>query len=164
MNSSSSSSSSAIHDDRKHKNMKKTSWMEGERERSYKIQTFTNDFFFSYSSSSSSSSSAIHDDELKHEHMKKTKCDGGCEIARFPNLDKISFNQIHDLKFNTNAQIQDQNVSHCRSNVQIYIFQMATCAIGLAFLTLEFAHEKGFKCKLSSQLNSKFHLDGLHFS
>jgi hypothetical protein len=46
---------------------------------------------------------------------------------------------------------------------QIYIFQMATCAIGLAFLTLEFAHEKGFKCKLSSQLNSKFHFDGLHF-
>ncbi len=140
---------------------KQVGWRE--RERSYKIQTFTNDFFFSYSSSSSSSS-AIHDDEFKHEHMKKTKCDGACEIARFPNLHMISFKQIHDPKFNTNARIQDQNVSHCRSNVQIYIFQMATCAIGLAFLTLEFAHEKGFKCKLSLQLNSKFHLDGLHFS
>jgi len=93
------------------KNMKKTSWMERERERererSYKIQTFTNDFFFSYPSSSSSSS-AIHDDELKHKHMKKTKCDGACEIARFANLHKILSNKIHDLKFNTNAQIQDQ--------------------------------------------------------
>jgi hypothetical protein len=96
--------------------------------------------------------------------MKKTKCDGACGIARFPNLHKISFKQIHDLKLITNAQIQDQNVSHCRSNVKFCIFQMATCAIGLAFLTLEFAHEKGFKCKLSLQLNSKFHFDGLHFS
>jgi hypothetical protein len=41
---------------------------------------------------------------------------------------------------------------------------MATCAIGLAFVTLEFAHEKGFKCKLSLQLNkANLHFDALHF-
>jgi hypothetical protein len=95
---------------------KQVGWREREREKSYKIQTFTNDFFFSYSSSSSSS--AIHDDELKHKHMeKKQNVMELVKLQNFQTFHKISFKQIHDLKFNTNAQIQDQNVSHCRSNV-----------------------------------------------
>jgi hypothetical protein len=71
-------------------------------------------------------------------HMKKTKCDGACEIARFPNLHKILSN-----KFMISSSTQMHKFTNSRSNkmypivdqmFKIYIFQMATCAIGLAFL------------------------------